>query len=42
MDINRIIADIDKEISKLQEAKALLSDVTIKRVQVVPNPQSLA
>jgi len=31
MDTNRIIADIDTEISKLQQAKAFLSDVTIRK-----------
>ena len=31
MDTNRIIADIDTEISKLQQARALLSDVAIKK-----------
>jgi hypothetical protein len=30
MDTTRIIADIDKEISKLQQARALLSNVAIK------------
>jgi hypothetical protein len=31
MDTNRIIADIDTEISKLQQARALLSNVAIKK-----------
>ena len=31
MDTNRIIADIDTEISKLQQARALLSNVSTKR-----------
>jgi hypothetical protein len=31
MDTDRIIADIDMEISKLQQARALLSNVAIKR-----------
>jgi hypothetical protein len=31
MDTNRIIADIDTEISKLQQARALLSNVATKR-----------
>ena len=31
MDTNRIIADIDMEISKLQQVRALLSSVAIKK-----------
>jgi hypothetical protein len=31
MDTKRIIADIDTEISKLQQARALLSNVAIKK-----------
>ena len=31
MDTNRIIADIDTEISKLQQARALLSSVATKK-----------
>jgi hypothetical protein len=31
MDTNRIIADIDTEISKLQQVRALLSSAAIKR-----------
>ena len=31
MDAKRIIADIDTEISKLQQARALLSNVAIKK-----------
>jgi hypothetical protein len=31
MDTNRIIADIDTEIFKLQQARALLSDVATKK-----------
>ena len=31
MDTNRIIADIDTEISKLQQARALLSGVATKK-----------
>ena len=31
MDTNRIIADIDTEISKLQQARALLSNVSTKK-----------
>ena len=31
MDTNRIIKDIDTEISKLQQARALLSNVAIKK-----------
>jgi hypothetical protein len=31
MDTNGIIADIDKEISKLQQARALLKTVAIKK-----------
>ena len=31
MDTNRIIADIDTEISKLQQARALLSNVATKK-----------
>jgi hypothetical protein len=31
MDTNRIIADIDTEISKLQQARALLTGVAIKK-----------
>jgi hypothetical protein len=31
MDTNRIIADIDTEISKLQQARALLSDVATRK-----------
>jgi hypothetical protein len=31
MDTNRIIADIDTEISKLQQARALLSSASIKK-----------
>jgi hypothetical protein len=31
MDTNRIIADIDTEISKLQQVRALLSSVAIKK-----------
>jgi hypothetical protein len=31
MDTKRVIADIDMEISKLQQVRALLSNVTIKK-----------
>ncbi len=36
MDTNRIIADIDTEISKLQQARALLSSTATKKGQGRP------
>jgi hypothetical protein len=39
MDTNRILADVDTEISKLQQARALLSNVSTKKGPgAVPNP----